>query len=231
MSSSTLNRGFLQTSVGKKSIVAITGALLLGFVVAHMLGNLQIFLGAENINSYAKTLQDLGGLLWVARIGLLVAFVAHIGMAIKITLENKAARPVPYAVNKVHKATLASRIMPYTGIVILAFVIYHLLHFTLASFNPEYKTLLDEQGRHDVYKMVIAGFSNPVSSLFYIIAQACLALPIGHLSHGIFSIFQTLGVNHPNIDGRIKLASVAVALVIFLGNSSIPVAVLLGILK
>jgi succinate dehydrogenase / fumarate reductase, cytochrome b subunit len=231
MSSSTLNRGFLQTSVGKKSIVAVTGALLLGFVVAHMLGNLQIFLGAENINSYAKTLQDLGGLLWVARIGLLVAFVAHIGMAIKITLENKAARPVPYAVNKVHKATLASRIMPYTGIVILAFVIYHLLHFTLASFNPEYKTLLDEQGRHDVYKMVIAGFSNPVSSLFYIIAQACLALPIGHLSHGIFSIFQTLGVNHPNIDGRIKLASVAVALVIFLGNSSIPVAVLLGILK
>lgn len=231
MSSTTLNRGFLQTSVGKKSIVAITGALLLGFVVAHMLGNLQIFLGPDRINSYAKTLQDLGALLWVARIGLLVAFVVHIAMAIKLTLENKAARPVPYAVNKVHHATLASRIMPYTGTVILAFVIYHLLHFTLASFNPEYKTLLDEQGRHDVYKMVIAGFSNPLSSIFYILAQACLALPIGHLSHGIFSIFQTLGVNHPNIDARIKFASVAVSLVIFLGNSSIPVAVLAGIIK
>ena len=231
MSSSTLNRGFLQTSVGKKSIVAITGALLLGFVVAHMLGNLQIFLGSDQINSYAKTLQDLGGLLWVARIGLLVAFVAHVGMAIKITLENKAARPVAYAVDKVHHATLASRIMPYTGLVILAFVVYHLLHFTLASFNPEYKTLLDEQNRHDVYKMVILGFSNPLSSLFYVLAQACLALPIGHLSHGIFSIFQTLGVNHPNIDARIKLASVSVAFIIFAGNSSIPVAVLLGLLK
>ncbi len=231
MSSTTLNRGFLQTSVGKKSIVAITGALLLGFVVAHMLGNLQIFLGADRINSYAKTLQDLGALLWAARIGLLVAFVVHIAMAIKLTLENKAARPVPYAVNKVHHATLASRIMPYTGTVILAFVIYHLLHFTLASFNPEYKQFLDEQGRHDVYRMVIAGFSNPLSSLFYILAQACLALPIGHLSHGIFSIFQTLGVNHPNIDARIKFASIAVALVIFLGNSSVPVAVLAGIIK
>jgi len=231
MSSTTLNRGFLQTSVGKKSIVAITGALLLGFVIAHMLGNLQIFLGADKINSYAKTLQDLGGLLWIARIGLLVAFVVHIAMAIKLTLENKAARPVPYAVNKVHHASLASRIMPYTGTVILAFVIYHLLHFTLASFNPEYKELLDEQGRHDVYKMVIAGFSNPLSSLFYILAQACLALPIGHLSHGIFSIFQTLGVNHPNIDTRIKVASIAVSLIIFLGNSSIPVAVLAGVIK
>jgi succinate dehydrogenase / fumarate reductase, cytochrome b subunit len=231
MSSNTLNRGFLQTSVGKKSIVAITGALLLGFVIAHMLGNLQIFLGPDKINSYAKTLQDLGGLLWIARIGLLVAFVVHIGMAIKLTLENKAARPIPYAVNKVHHASLASRIMPYTGTVILAFVIYHLLHFTLASFNPEYKTLLDEQGRHDVYKMVIAGFSNPLSSLFYILAQACLALPIGHLSHGIFSIFQTLGVNHPNIDARTKAASVAVSLIIFLGNSSIPVAVLAGVIK
>jgi succinate dehydrogenase / fumarate reductase cytochrome b subunit len=231
MSSTTLNRGFLQTSVGKKSVVAITGALLLGFVIAHMLGNLQIFLGSDRINSYAKTLQDLGGLLWIARIGLLVAFVVHIAMAIKLTLENKAARPVPYAVNKVHHAPLSSRIMPYTGTVILAFVIYHLLHFTLAAFNPEYKTLLDEQGRHDVYKMVIAGFSNPVSSIFYILAQACLALPIGHLSHGIFSIFQTLGVNHPNIDARIKLASIAVSLVIFLGNSSIPVAVLAGVIK
>jgi succinate dehydrogenase / fumarate reductase cytochrome b subunit len=231
MSTKTLNRGFLQTSVGKKSIVAITGALLLGFVIAHMLGNLQIFLGADRINSYAKTLQDLGGLLWVARIGLLVAFVVHIAMAIKLTLENKAARPVPYAVNKVHHATLASRIMPYTGTVILAFVIYHLLHFTLASFNPEYKQLMDDQGRHDGYKMVIAGFSNPLSSLFYILAQACLALPIGHLSHGIFSIFQTLGVNHPNIDGRIKLASFGVSMVIFLGNSSIPVAVLAGVIK
>jgi succinate dehydrogenase / fumarate reductase cytochrome b subunit len=230
MSSSTLNRGFLQTSVGKKSIVAITGALLLGFVVAHMLGNLQIFLGPDQINSYAKTLQDLGGLLWVARIGLLVAFVAHVGMAIKITLENKAARPVAYAVDKVHHATLASRIMPYTGLVILAFVIYHLLHFTFASFNPEYKNHMD-QGRQDVYKMVIEGFSSPIISLFYILAQACLALPIGHLSHGIFSIFQTLGVNHPNIDARIKLASVSVAFIIFAGNSSIPVAVLLGLLK
>jgi len=231
MSSSTLNRGFLQTSVGKKTVIAVTGLLLLGFVVAHMLGNLQIFLGQDQINAYAKTLQDLGAILWVARISLLIAFVAHITMAIKVTLENKAARPVPYAVNKVHKASLASRIMPYTGIVILLFVIYHLMHFTFATIDPSFKTLYDSQNRHDVYNMVINGFRDPVSSVLYIIAQACLALPIGHLTHGTFSMLQTLGVNHPNIDARVKLISMSVALVIFLGNSSIPVAVLLGVIK
>jgi len=231
MSSFTLNRGFLQTSVGKKTVIAITGFLLLGFVIAHMLGNLQIYLGQDQINAYAKTLQDLGAILWVARISLLVAFTVHIYFAIKVTLENKAARPVPYAVNKVHKATLASRIMPITGIVILLFVLYHLAHFTFAALNPEFKELRDSAGRHDVYTMVIQGFQNPISTVLYIIAQACLALPVGHLAHGAFSMLQTLGVNHPNIDMKVKGASVGVALLIFLGNSSIPVAVLLGVIK
>jgi len=230
MSSSTLNRGFLQTSVGKKTVIAITGFLLLGFVIAHMLGNLQIFLGKDQLNAYAKTLQDLGAILWVARISLLIAFVTHIYFAIKVTLENKAARPVAYAVNKVHKASFASRIMPITGVVILLFVIYHLLHFTFAAFNPEYKGLMDGT-RHDVFSMVIQGFQNPVSSILYIIAQACLALPVGHLAHGAFSMLQTLGINHPNIDARVKAASVGTALLIFVGNSSIPVAVMAGIIK
>jgi succinate dehydrogenase / fumarate reductase, cytochrome b subunit len=208
--------------------MAITGLLLVGFVIAHMLGNLQIFLGADKLNNYAKTLQSLGGLLWVARIGLLVIFFVHLSTAIRLTLENKSARPVPYAVFNTHKASFASRTMPQTGIIIALFVVYHILHFTVRATNPEYSNLMTPDGHADVYAMVVSGFTNPIISLIYIVAQAVLAL---HISHGFFSVFQTIGLNHPSKDAKVKLISNALAFLIFIGNSSIPLAVLAGVVK
>ncbi|MCB1144041.1 MAG: succinate dehydrogenase cytochrome b subunit [Leptospiraceae bacterium] len=228
MSSTTKTRGILQTSVGKKLVMAITGLALIGFVIAHMLGNLQIFLGPERLNAYAKTLQNLGALLWVARIGLLLIFVTHLRMAMVLTMENRAARPVPYAVNATHKASFASRTMIMSGMIIFLFLVYHILHFTMGVTNTEFAALKTPEGDHDVYKMVIMGFSNPIVSGIYILAQAFLAL---HISHGFFSVFQTLGWNHPSYDLKVKLVSNGLAVLIFLGNSGIPVSVLAGVIK
>ncbi|MDX1959324.1 MAG: succinate dehydrogenase cytochrome b subunit [Leptospiraceae bacterium] len=228
MSSALKTRGFVQTSVGKKIVMAITGFLLLGFVIAHMLGNLQIFLGPEKLNAYAKALKDLGPLLWVARIGLLATFAAHLGCAILLVLENNAARPVPYQVHASQISSFASRTMKWSGIIILLFLLYHLAHYTFGVTNPEYLDLKDSLGRHDVYAMVVAGYKNPIISITYVFAMAALCL---HLSHGFFSVFQTIGVNHPNREELFRKASNGLALLIFVGNSSMPLSVLLGLIK
>jgi len=220
-------KSYINTSVGKKIIMAVTGLLLYGFVIMHMLGNLQVFAGPEKLNAYAKFLQDLGGLLWVARLGLLAAVCAHIFVAVKITLENKAARPVPYFNQQTQVASYASRTMKYSGLIVFAFLVYHLLHFTLGVTDPVAHSLKDSLGRHDVYGMVIAGFSNPLVSGSYIISMALLCM---HLSHGFFSLFQTLGINQPEYDAKLKLVSNLIALGIFAGNSSMPLAVLFKII-
>lgn len=218
------------SSVGKKYIMAISGFLLFLFVVGHLLGNLQIFLGPEAINRYGNFLQTNPELIWPARIGLLLMVGLHIWAAIKLTMENRAARPVAYAQYEVVVATYASRTMFMSGLIILAFIIYHLLHFTVQvqQINLTGQNFLefhDPQQRHDIFKMMVLGFSRFWVSAFYLLGMALLCL---HLSHGVSSMFQSLGWKNqrygPFLD---KFAQIG-ALLIFLGYASIPVAILLG---
>ncbi len=228
-----------RSSLGSKFLMALTGLGLTLFVIAHMLGNFQVFLGRDALNSYAAALKHMPGLLWTARAGLLVIFVLHIAYGVKLWAANRAARPVPYHFKQYREATLASRTMIITGLVILAFVLFHLAHYTFgvvqkvpvtdAQGNVTYESFLDvkdptDPKRQDVYGMTIHGFRNPVISLLYVVSMALLAF---HLSHGFQSLFQSLGLNHPRWAPLLKGASLVVALVVFIGNSSMPVAVLL----
>lgn len=228
----TLSLSFFQTSIGKKIIMAITGFIWFGFVVMHMLGNLQVYQGAEKLNAYAKFLKDLGPLLWVARIGLLVAFVGHVVVAIQLKRENSNARPVSYAKNSTIQASLASRTMIYSGLLLLTFLVYHLLHFTLGITNPEHYTnvyqLKNGEMVHDVYAMVILGFQQAPISIAYIVFMFFLAL---HFSHALGSMFQSLGIFAPKHNPTIQKLSSALALIVFIGNSSMPLSILLGFVK
>lgn len=214
--------------------MAITGGLLFLFVIGHMLGNLQIFVGAEQINAYGHFLQHTPEILWPARIGLLVLVALHIWSAIQVSLENRAARPVGYAGNPKPVATnLASRTLLMSGLIIAAFIVYHLLHFTvqvkaLNLTGHDFLALEDTKQRHDVYRMMVVGFSSPWVSGFYILAMALLCL---HLSHGVSSMFQTLGLKNKAWGALIDRFAQIAAVVIFVGNCSIPVAILAGILK
>lgn len=219
---------YLSSSIGRKWIVALTGLALFGFVVGHLVGNLQVFLGPEPLNRYGAFLQSTGELLWVVRIGLLVMIVAHIFFTIKLRLENRAARPVGYAVTKRLATTFSARMMTLSGLMVLCFIIFHLLHFTAQKIDPSYLMLHDAKGRHDIYRMMILGFSNPLASGFYIVAVGLLAM---HLNHGIGSLFQTLGLNSAKVRPLWEKGGVAFAWLIFLGYASIPVAVLTGVVK
>jgi succinate dehydrogenase / fumarate reductase cytochrome b subunit len=226
------------STVGGKFLVAITGFILTGFVITHMAGNLQIFLGPDAINEYAKKLKDLGPLLWVARIGLLVAFVVHIALAARLSLLATAARPIGYTHPQTVQATFASRTMMYSGLMILAFTLFHIAHYTLGAFQMVQdtdgvtKSILELKDshvppRHDVYRMMIYGFSNPILAILYIVAQLFLML---HLSHGVASIFQTLGLNTPRLQSTWKCLGWAVTFIVGIGNIAMVVAVWLGML-
>ena len=221
-------RQALSSTIGAKVVVALTGIVLVGFVIGHMLGNLQIFLGQDVLNNYAKMLHDTPALLWAARIVLIVAFFAHIGMTIKLTRDNRRARPQAYAHQKSIQSSSASRTMIFSGLLVLSFVIYHLLHFTFGVTHPEHKSLLDSMGRPDVYSMVILGFTNLWVSLSYMIAMVLLGL---HLNHGVSSLWQTLGLNHAKYNMLIKTSGPAISLLIVAGNLSMPAAVLFGFLS
>ncbi len=223
----------LGSSVGRKMLVALTGLALVGFVIAHMLGNLQVFLGPDALNSYAAKLKSLGALLWVMRGGLLAVFVVHVGLALKLAAENKAARPAAYARPGRVQSTLGARSMVLTGLMVLLFVLYHLAHFTFGWTHPEHatateavQTLTGPVNRHDVYYMVVMGFRQPLVSGLYIAAMALLAL---HMSHGVQSVFQSLGLNNRKYEDPIRKLAIGLAWVIFLGNSSMPVAVMAGL--
>jgi succinate dehydrogenase / fumarate reductase cytochrome b subunit len=188
----TKHRGFISdfchSSVGKKMIVAITGVILILFVIGHLLGNLQIFIGPEWINAYSQHLRDLGPLLWLIRIFLLITVSLHIYFTILLAIENRRARPEPYIDREYVKASWASRHMVVSGLVVLAFIIFHLLHFTGRKFNPQFPLLkLDPLNRYDVYSMMIYGFQNVYVSSFYIVGLFLLTL---HLTHGSSSFFQ-----------------------------------------
>ena len=223
MSASSSYKNCQPASIGKKIIMALSGLVLAGFVFGHMIGNLTVFKGAAAINEYAEWLHAHPGLLWVARSVLIVSVIAHIWSGILLTIENRIARAGGPAVEVTRQASLSSRTMPYSGVIILAFIIFHLLHFTFRKI-----ALGGQEFGADVYKMIIAGFSQPAVALFYIASMILLCL---HLSHGISSVFQTLGLRNQRWRGRLDVVATAYGWVIALGFISIPLAVLLGQLK
>jgi succinate dehydrogenase / fumarate reductase cytochrome b subunit len=220
-----------QSSLGKKYVMAVSGLLLFLFVIAHMLGNLQIFLGREFINSYAHFLKSSPELLWPGRIGLLVLAILHVITAIQLARENSKARPVGYDSGKVYGASFASQAVLFSGLIVLAFIVYHLLHFTIGVIQTDaltYTEIYKGESRHDVYKMMVEGFSNPWISMIYLICMGLLCL---HLSHGVSSMFQSLGWKKNAFRGALNNFARISALVIFLGNCAIPIAIMLGYVK
>lgn len=215
----------LRSSIGAKVVMAKTGLLLTLFVLVHMLGNLQVFQGPEGINAYAAFLKSKPGLLWTARIGLLVIIALHVWSGIRLNLLNAAARPIPYAKRTWRRASLTSRTMVWSGIFVFAFVGYHLAHFTLGLTNPDDFHRLDALGQHDVYSMMVLGFQNPLISALYIIGMLALGF---HLSHGVSSMFQSLGLKHPRYNPLIEKIGPVYAAIIVIGNISMPIAVLTG---
>ncbi len=225
---------YLKSSVGGKYLVAVTGLVLTIFVIVHMAGNLQVFLGPQAINTYAESLKKNAGLLWTARIILIAAFIVHIGTALWLNWKAKQARPVRYVYERTVQASFASRHMVITGLVILVFTLFHIAHYTLgivveahlpSGETVNYLQLRDAQGRPDVYSMMIYGFRNPIISVLYIIAQLCLFL---HLTHGVASMFQTVGLNAPRAQRLIRTIAWVVALVVCLGNIGIVTGVWFG---
>ncbi len=210
-------------------IVAVTGVILILFVIGHLLGNLQIFLGPEWINAYSQHLRDLGPLLWLIRVFLLTTVILHIYFTILLAIENRRAHPEPYIDRHYVKASWASRHMVVSGLVVLAFIIFHLLHFTGRKFNPQFPLLkLDPLNRYDVYSMMVYGFQNVYVSSFYIVGLFLLTL---HLTHGSSSFFQSLGLNNQRLTPRLAIGGRILAWLLFIGYTSIPIAVLLGFIK
>ncbi len=219
---------YWSSSIGKKFVVALTGAFLVLFLAGHLAGNMLIFAGPEAFNAYAHQLHTMldGAGVWIARVVLLGAFLLHIFATISLTRQNRAARK-QYEHKGTIQATLSSRLMILSGLTIIAFVIYHILHFTARVGNeynnPElYTYLLDGEEVHNAWKMVIDGFSWWPATLFYILSMVLLA---SHLTHGVQSIFQTLGWRSKRSSGLIDTFAKGYTVVIFFGFISIPIAI------
>jgi succinate dehydrogenase / fumarate reductase cytochrome b subunit len=257
---------YLKSTILSKWVMAITGVVLVGFIFGHALGNMQLFIGKEAYNTYAAFLQGLGEGLWIMRIVLALCLVLHVITSIRLKLLNNSAKPKAYQYKAFLRAKITSRTMIWTGLMIFAFLTYHILHFTAGMVNPDQynqhevvvkekssiaidvkgqpvppqfktveaggKTFVNQEDaktaleRHDVYKMVVLGFKDPIQSAIYIIGVVLLGF---HLSHAIQSMFQTMGFNHPKYSPMIEKASVALAVVIVLCMISLPVSILTGI--
>lgn len=216
---------FLGSSVGAKVVMAVTGLGLWGFVLAHMLGNLQVFQGAEPINAYGEFLQHEllhGAGIWLLRSGLIVLFVVHIAFGLRLAAQNRAARPVAYAKKKTMRTNLASLSMAVTGLIVLAFLVFHILHYTTGSITPADFDVHDSKGRHDVFEMVWRGFHNPAIVAVYLIGQIIL---LSHLTHGTVSLWQSIGWHHPVWTPALKVIGRGLAVAIFAGNLGIVIAV------
>ena len=214
---------FFGSSIGRKVVMAVTGLILFGFVLGHMIGNLQVYLGPEALNHYGVLLRSLlhGAGLWVVRLVLLAAVSLHIWSATSLTLESRRARPMGYREQKWKESTYASRTMRWGGVILLLFVIYHLLHFTTGTAHPSFI-------EGDIYHNFVTGFQSVPVSLVYIFAMLALGL---HLRHGIWSMCQTLGVSHPRYIRIAHAGAWIFAALIVVGNISFPLAVLAGIVR
>jgi succinate dehydrogenase / fumarate reductase cytochrome b subunit len=220
---------FYEAPIGKKAVMAITGAILFGYVIAHLIGNLQIYApNPEQINHYAAFLHSPSNVaaLWLARLALLAAVILHITAAVQLWGQANAARPTAYVKKDDAGTSYASRTMRWSGIIVAAFVIFHVLHLTVGSVVPLAPEIA--QNEPNVRANVIAGFQNPAISGFYILAMILLCM---HLYHGLWSMFQSLGFSHPRYTPKLKKGAAIVAILIAVGNCSIPIAVLTGILN
>lgn len=210
-------------------IVAVTGLVLIAFIIGHLLGNLQIFLGPDWVNGYAEHLRELGPLLWMVRVFLFVNVALHIYYTIRLAIENRRARGVAYVKKTPVKATFASRNMAMSGLIVLAFIVFHIAHFTVRVVDPRFALLkADPLNHYDVFSMMVFGFQHWIVSAFYILAMFLLTL---HLTHGASSFLQSLGLNDKKLTPKLARLGRIFAWLIFIGYSSIPVAVLLGIIK
>ena len=204
-----------QTTVGKKVAMAVSGAIVVGFTIGHFIGNLNIYRGPEALNGYAAFLHSVPPLIWGTRILLLFAFGVHILSAFALWSRNRQARGSRYKQKKDLVTDYAARTMYWTGPILLLYIVYHLLHFTILPTHPG-----------DVYRNVVEGFQNPLVSGVYILGNVALGL---HIFHGIYSAFQTLGVNHPRYNKYRRDLAIAISAVITIGNLSFPISVLAGI--
>lgn len=220
-----------QTAVGKKWVMAITGIALLGYVLAHMIGNLKLYYGPADMNAYGEWLRNLAypllketQALWLMRTGLLVAFVLHLHSAYSLTVMNKKSRPVTYESNRDYiAANFASRTMRYTGVIVLLFIVWHVMDITLGTPGVNNEFIY-----HDPYNNVVTSFERPLVAGFYVIANLALGV---HIFHGAWSMFQSLGVNNPRINAARRHFATAFAAIIVLGNVSFPIAVQAGLIS
>jgi len=213
--------GFFSSTLGKKWLMAVTGIILFGFVVGHMLGNLQIYLGQEQLDHYAELLQANKPFLWAFRSVLLFCVSVHIWAAVVIWLRNRSARPVKYKMFQPPGLDYAARTMVWSGPIVALFIVYHILDFTVGTANPDFI-------KGEVYHNVVASFSNPVIALVYM--AACLLLAF-HLYHGLWSLFQTFGWDHPRFGWIRRALAIFFSVLIGAGTISIPLAVLTGFVR
>jgi succinate dehydrogenase / fumarate reductase cytochrome b subunit len=214
-------RAFFQSTLGRKVVMAVTGVILFGFVVGHLAGNLLAYKGAEALNAYAEGLRRLGAGLWAARAVLLVSVFAHIWAAVSLTRSNLKARPERYAQRKDLAASYASRTMVWSGPLIAIFIFYHLAHLTFGGAHSNFV-------EGDVYHNFVTGFQSPLVSGFYILAMLALGL---HLYHGVYSMTNSVGLNHPQINRYRRTFAAVFTAAIVLGNISMPIAVLAGVIR
>jgi succinate dehydrogenase / fumarate reductase, cytochrome b subunit len=208
--------------------MAITGVIWVGYLVLHLVGNLLVFTGPEKINGYAFQLHDMAALLWAVRIVLIVAFVLHVLSGIRLAALNRMARPEGYAAKAHDRSTLASRSMILSGLLVLGFLVYHLLHFTVGLTHPQHFGMQDPLGHRDVFSMILLGFQEPAVAAMYVVAMVLVGM---HLRHGIASIFQSVGLTSPKYSPLINRAGVLLAAVLIAGFIAIPVAIVAGFIK
>lgn len=209
---------FYRSTIGKKLVMALTGLILVGFVIAHMTGNLLVFSGAEAINGYAAKLRTIPAALWGLRAVLLVAVILHVVSATQLTQQMRRARPVGYHSRDPQVSTWGARTIRIGGFLLLAFIIYHVLHFTTGDAHPSFV-------HGDVYGNLTRAFSSPLIATIYLVAMLALAL---HLYHGVASVVQTLGVTHAALSPRRKALAALLALVVSIGFALVPLAIITG---
>jgi len=215
---------FYSSSLGLKIVMAATGVILFGFIIGHLIGNLQIFAGPEVLDSYARFLKEKPEAIWTAQVTLLASIGLHILTAMQLTIRNCSARPIAYRLHMYDEASYAARTMVWSGPIIGLFVIYHLLHFTVGIVHPSQPDFRAEA----VYANVVSGFQQWPVALFYILAVLSLGF---HIAHGVSSMFQSIGLNHLKYAPLIRRSAVVCSSVIVAGYVSIPIAVLIGVVR
>jgi succinate dehydrogenase / fumarate reductase cytochrome b subunit len=212
---------FYESTIGKKAIMAVTGLVLFGYLIAHMLGNLQIFLGPAVMDHYAETLHGTPELLWPARIILLVSVILHIWASISLSKVKRDARPVAYVKHTNVTSSWASRTMMLSGPIVALFIVFHLLHLTTGTVHPNFVPL-------HAYENLVTGFSVVPVALIYIVVMIFIGF---HLSHGIWSMFQSIGFSHPRYTPAIKKFAAIFSWILIAGFISVPLAVLAGLVR